>query len=109
MLFKVENVESSQVVKVTDSIFFDAVQEFDQAVQQAEESGSKKVIIDLTGVEMICSSAITTIVKHHMSLKNKGARLVVAGCNQTMLRIVQLLGLNKLMSFADDLQTAIKL
>ena len=109
MLFKVENVEGSQVVKVTENIFFDAVQEFDQAVEQAEESGSKKVIIDLTDVEMICSSAITTIVKHHMSMKKKGARLIVAGCNQSMLRIVQLLGLNKLMSFVDDLQTAVKL
>lgn len=109
MQFKLESVDSSQVVKVADSIFFDAVQEFDRAVQQAEDSGCIKLIIDLTGVEMICSSAITTIVKHHMSMQKKGARLVVAGCNQSMLRIVQLLGLNRLMLFADDLQTAIQL
>ncbi|EKD83949.1 MAG: hypothetical protein ACD_39C00340G0002 [uncultured bacterium] len=109
MLFKLESIDNAQVIKIAESIFFDAVQEFDGIVQQAEDAGCKKVIIDLTGVEMICSSAITTLVKHHMSTQKKGARLVIAGCNQSMLRIMQLLGLNKLMFFAADLPAALQL
>ncbi|PKL49988.1 MAG: hypothetical protein CVV42_04830 [Candidatus Riflebacteria bacterium HGW-Riflebacteria-2] len=109
MSFKLENHENAKVVTVTESIFFDAVQDFDSAVQQAEEAGAKTVIIDLAGVEMICSSAITTIVKHHMSLQKSGNKLVIAGCNESVMKIMQLLGLNKLMTFADDLPAALKL
>lgn len=109
MSFKLENFDDAQVVKVSESIFFDAVQDFDTMLQQAEDSGAMKVIIDFTGIEMICSSAITTVVKHHMSLQKKGGRLVIAGCNISVMRIMQLLGLNKLMAFADDVPTALNL
>jgi anti-anti-sigma factor len=109
MSFKLETYEQAQVVKVSDSIFFDAVQDFDSAVQQAEEASAKNVIIDLSGVEMICSSAITTIVKHHMSMQKRGGKLVIAGCNESVMKIMQLLGLNKLMAFADDVPAAASL
>ena len=109
MSFKLENHENAQVVTVTDSIFFDAVQDFDSAVQQAEDTGAKKVIIDLAGAEILCSSAITTIVKHHMSMQKRGGKLVIAGCNESVVKIMQLLGLNKLMAFADDLSAALAL
>ena len=107
MSFKLETHEKAQVVRVTESIFFDAVQDFDSAVQQAEEAGAKMVIIDLAGVEMICSSAITTVVKHHMSMQKRGGKLVIAGCNDSVMKIMQLLGLNKLMAFADDVSAAL--
>jgi len=109
MSFKLEAHANAQVVKVTESIFFDAVQDFDSAVQQAEESGAKMVIIDLAGVEMICSSAITTVVKHHMSMQKRGGKLIIAGCSDSVMKIMQLLGLNKLMAFADDISTALNL
>jgi len=109
MSFKLETHENAQIVKVTESIFFDAVQDFDSAVQQAEEAGAKMVIIDLSGVEMICSSAITTVVKHHMSMQKRGGKLVIVGCNESVMKIMQLLGLNKLMAFADDVSAAVNL
>jgi len=109
MSFKLEAHEKAQIVKVTESIFFDAVQDFDSAVQQAEDTGAKIVIIDLAGVEMICSSAITTVVKHHMSMQKRGGKLIIAGCNDSVMKIMQLLGLNKLMAFADDISTALNL
>ncbi len=109
MSFKLENHENAKIVKVNESIFFDAVQDFDSAIQQAEDSGSKKVIIDLSGAEMICSSAITTVVKHHMSLQKSGRRLVISGCNESVMRIMRLLGLNKLMAFAGNLPAALNL
>ncbi|MBU1107956.1 MAG: STAS domain-containing protein [Candidatus Riflebacteria bacterium] len=109
MSFKVESLENAQVVRVTESVFFDTVQDFDSSIQQAEDTDCKSVIVDLTDIEMICSSAITILVKHHMSLQKKSGRLIVSGCNISMMRIMQLLGLNKLMLFADDLQAALKL
>ncbi len=108
MTFIKETLEQAQVVKVTASIFFDAVQDFDAAIQEAEDTGKKKVIIDLTGVEMICSSAITTLVKHHMSLQGKGGRLFVVGCNASVKKILQLLGLDKLIGVADSVEAALK-
>jgi len=109
MSFKLETLENAQVVKVSESIFFDTVQDFDSALLQAEEAGAKIVVIDLSGVEMICSSAITTVVKHHMNMQKRGVKLVIAGCNESVMKIMQLLGLNKLMVFADDVAAAVKL
>ncbi len=108
MTFIKETHDQAQVVKVTASIFFDAVQEFDTAIQEAEDTGKKKVIIDLTGVEMICSSAITTLVKHHMSLQAKGGKLFIVGCNASVKKILQLLGLDKLMGIAENVEAALK-
>ncbi|GAB1355753.1 MAG TPA: STAS domain-containing protein [Candidatus Rifleibacterium sp.] len=108
MTFIKETLDQAQVVKVTSSIFFDAVQDFDAVIQEAEDAGKKKVIIDLTGVEMICSSAITTLVKHHMSLQSKGGKLFVAGCNPSVKKILQLLGLDKLIGVADSVEAALK-
>ena len=108
MTFIKETHDQAQVIKVTSSIFFDAVQEFDNAIQEAEDSGKKRVIIDLTGVEMICSSAITTLVKHHMSLQAKGSKLYIAGCNPSVRKILQLLGLDKLMGLTDNVQAALQ-
>ncbi|MDD3146934.1 MAG: STAS domain-containing protein [Candidatus Riflebacteria bacterium] len=108
MTFYRETHEQAEIVKVTASIFFDAVQEFDAAIQEAEDTGNKKVIVDLDGVEMICSSAITTLVKHHMSLQARGGKLFVAGCNASVKKILQLLGLDKLMGMADSVEAALK-
>lgn len=108
MTFLKETHDQAEVVKVTGSIFFDAVQEFDAAIQEAENSGKKVVIIDLTGVEMVCSSAITTLVKHHMSLQAKGGKLYIAGCNPSVRKILQLLGLDKLMGIVDSVQSALQ-
>ncbi len=108
MTFIKETHDQAQIVKVTGSIFFDAVQEFDNAIQEAEDSGKKRVIVDLTGVEMICSSAITTLVKHHMSLQARGSKLYIAGCNASVRKILQLLGLDKLMGLTDTVQAALQ-
>lgn len=108
MIFVNESLEQAQVVKVLASIFFDAVQEFDAAIQEAENTGAKRVIIDLTRAEMICSSAITTLVKHHMSLQEKNGKLFVVGCNHSVKKILQLLGLDKLMGLADTIEAALK-
>ncbi len=108
MAFFRETYEQAEIIKVTASIFFDSVQEFDAAIQEAEETGKKKVVIDLTGVEMICSSAITTLVKHHMSLQARGGKLFVAGCNVSVKKILQLLGLDKLMGVADSVEAALR-
>ncbi len=108
MTFFRETCEQAEIIKVTASIFFDSVQEFDAAIQEAEETGKKKIIIELTGVEMICSSAITTLVKHHMSLQARGGKLFVVGCNISVKKILQLLGLDKLMGIADSIEAALK-
>jgi len=51
MTFIKETLDQAQVVKVTSSIFFDAVQDFDAVIQEAEDAGKKKVIIDLPGLK----------------------------------------------------------
>ncbi len=106
MLFSLEASENAQIIQVNDSIFFDAVTDFDNIVQEAESSGEKRVIINLQNAEMICSSAITTLVKHHMSLQKVGRKLIIAGCNEPMLKVMQLLGLTKLMLFAENMTAA---
>jgi anti-anti-sigma factor len=106
MTFTKETHEQAEVIKVDSSIFFDAVQEFDMLIQEAEES-QLKVVVDFSGAEMVCSSAITTLVKHHMSLKNKGGSLIISGCNVSVKKIFQLLGLDKVMRIADTLRAAL--
>lgn len=103
-----ETYEHGHVIRVTASIFFDAVQEFDAAIQDAEDAGASKVIIDVSGAEMICSSAITTLVKHHSSLKSKGKRLCLTGCNQSVKKVLVLLGLDRLVEMADNVADALR-
>jgi len=103
-----ETYGQAQVIKVTASIFFDSVQEFDAAIQEAEDAGASRLVIDVSGAEMICSSAITTLVKHHSSLKGKGHKLYLAGCNQSVKKVLVLLGLDKLVELTDNVADALR-
>ncbi|NCB39112.1 MAG: anti-sigma factor antagonist [Erysipelotrichia bacterium] len=107
MLFQTESLGHACVVKVPDSIFFDSVADFDKTIQEAEDSGSETVIIDLAGAEMICSSAITTLVKHHMSLQAKNGKLFIAGCNASVKKILHLLGLDKVIGITETVDDAL--
>ena len=107
MTFTKETHEQAEVIKVTASLFFDSVQEFDALMQDAEDVGQSRVIVDLSGAEMVCSSAITTLVKHHRSLKEKGRELVVSGCNSGVQKVMSLLGLEKIVLITDSLEEAL--
>lgn len=107
MNFEQQTFGSAQVVRVPASVYFDAVQDFDAAIQEAEDTGRLRIIVNLTEAEMICSSAITTLVKHQMSLQQNGAKLYVVGCNPSVKKILQLLGLDKLITLNETVEEAL--
>lgn len=106
MSFTLEKIDESPVVVAHDSIFDDMVRDFDALLTKAEEDSTQRLLVDMRRVELLCSSGIMALVKHHVSMQGKGGKLVLIGCQPSVVRVLGLLGLQAIFSLVDSIDAA---
>jgi len=79
-------------------VFGKEVERLESLVKELIQGGSKKVIFDATGLEYADSSGIGTLVACLTHIKNAGGDLRLAGANPRIRRLLNMTGVDKLMS-----------
>jgi len=69
--------------------------EFERVLLQAAPTGQEKIILDWAKVAYVDSSGIGAIVRIHRHLKDRGGELILAGCNENLLKIFKLINFQK--------------
>jgi anti-anti-sigma factor len=81
------------------------VQNFHETVREALESGSKRIVVDLTNAPWANSQGIGMLIGAFTSARNAGARLVLAAVGG---RIRDVLNVTRLTLIFDDFDTVDK-
>ena len=67
-----------------------------ETVQSALASGSRKLVLDMSGVTKLDSSGIGELISAYTSVKNRGGGMAIAGLSPrlaTVLQVTQLVGI----------------
>lgn len=76
------------------------------SLQQAVDDGAQSVVLDLTGVRLIDSTALGMIVWLHKQVQERGGRVCVAATRPALLRVFQLTSVDQLIRIYDDVDAA---
>lgn len=96
------------VLTVSESIHFDTATEFTARLKEAADKKGNKLLLDLSQVDMIYSSGLTDIVGCYSKLKESGGRLIIVSPRDSVVKLLKLLGLDKLITIANSMEEAIK-
>ena len=80
----------------------EAVDQFRAQWTQAVNDGAKFIVIVLTGVPVIDSSGLGSLMRCYSSLKAVGGRVKLVGANEVVRQTLGVTHLDKLFDFYDD-------
>ena len=69
--------------------------------------GRSRVIVDLSGVEFIDSSALGALVAGMRQFEGQGSLMVLCCAQPRILKVLEIAGLTKVFTVYDDLETAL--
>ncbi len=67
----------------------------------------KNIVFDFKKVSLMDSSGIGMVIGRYKKVKFSGGKVIVAEANETVKKIFEMSGLNKIIDFYKDLETAI--
>ncbi|SES62418.1 STAS domain-containing protein [Anaerobranca gottschalkii] len=76
--------------------------------KEIQKEITTKVILDLKGLKFMDSSGVGVILGRYKELDKLGGKLVVTGLNDTVKKIFQISGLNKIIKVFDDIPQGMK-
>ena len=100
---KVENMDNMSIVKISGTVVGINTLNFKQNFEQAFDSVSaSQVIINLSKVISLDSKAISSLIRFAQKMKEKDGRVVLAGCNDIIVELFQILSIESMFGFAKD-------
>ncbi len=96
------------ILTVSESVHFDTATEFTACLKEAAEKKVNKLLLDLSQVDIIYSSGLTDIVGCYTKLKASGGKLIIVSPKDSVVKLLKLLGLDKLIAIASSMEEAIK-
>lgn len=79
----------------------DGDQELGEAVRQALENGSRKIVINFTKVSYLDSSGVGELVGCYTSIKNKSGELRICGMNTRIFGLIKMTSLHSVFDVKD--------
>ncbi|NQU61216.1 MAG: STAS domain-containing protein [Rhodospirillales bacterium] len=67
---------------------------------------NRAIIVDLSGVLMIDSSGVASLLEGFQSAKKRGKEFILAGPGESVLRVLKLARLDTVFTLADDVDSA---
>jgi len=107
MKIDVENKDNGAILHLEGKIIGDGVARFKQAIEEQINSNINWLILDLSGVPLMDSSALGTIIMAFLRLKERKGKIVLLYAQKSILEILNITKLNSLFEIYDDMQTAI--
>ena len=84
-----------------------AADELDQALQATVTGGSHKIVVDMSGVDFICSLGLRALASVLGKCREEGGDMKIAALNETLGRVFKIIGFDTLMSVHDTAEAAI--
>ena len=97
-----------RVLKFDGDIHFANANEVREVLFDALRNGAKDIIVDLSRVEFLDSCAIGVLIKVLKNVQNNGGRLILAGVNRHILKILDITHLSNVLEVRDSVQAALK-
>jgi len=79
-----------------------------EIVRELADKGTKRIVLNLGGVNYIDSSGVGELVKTHTTIRNKGGELKLANLNQRVHDLLEMTRLSTVFDIYGDEATAIK-
>ncbi len=78
------------------------------ALEEVKFGPDADLVIDLSGLTFCDSTGIATLVAAHQRAADAGAALLLAGLDADIARVFQIMGLDRLLSFYDSREEAVR-
>jgi anti-sigma B factor antagonist len=96
-----------RVLKVSGQLTETETAEFLEALKREGKSGAPRVILDLDGLQYMSSAGLGALVSVHPGFVGSGVRLILAGTNSKVRKLLALTSLDKLIESVDSVPEAI--
>jgi anti-sigma B factor antagonist len=97
-----------RVLKVSGQLTESECPDFMAALKQESTSGTKRLVLDLDALNYISSAGLGALVSMHEALTKTGCRLILAGTNPKVRKLLTLTSLDRLIENADNVAEALK-
>lgn len=93
---KIEKINNWIVISIRGKFVVKNLTRIRPCFDDAEKNSVKKIVIDLSNVTHIDSSAITLLANFQKRLMEKGAGAIICGASKDILEILSIVGLDKI-------------
>ncbi|MHC4913959.1 MAG: STAS domain-containing protein [Planctomycetota bacterium] len=83
--------------------------EFLAALNKEFETGAPRLILDLAGLQYMSSAGLGAVVSAHKRFADAGRKMILAGANARVRKLLTLTSLDRLILNADSAEEALKL
>jgi anti-anti-sigma factor len=82
--------------------------ELNGQIHKLLEEGTKRVVLDLSGVGFINSSGLSALIHSASTLRKSGGRMLVAGASKKVLELIKVTRLTPLIEARPDVNAALQ-
>jgi anti-anti-sigma factor len=90
------------LVAVDGELDLSTVEQLEEALGSAIDDGTGPVVLDLAALRFCDSAGLAVLVRTHNQLSGLGRRLVIASASGPVLRVLELSGLNRMITTATN-------
>jgi anti-anti-sigma factor len=107
MAVSARNVENAVVLDLTGRFDAAAKQDVQQAINEALDTGTLHLILNLAGVPLVDSAALGLLAVNHNKFKEKGGRLSLVNPQPEVRMILDMVAMPKLIPSFNSIEEAI--
>jgi anti-sigma B factor antagonist len=93
--FDIQHGESETSMAVRGSLDINTAPQLAEEIDKIVASKSKKVVVDLSGLDLIDSSGVAALVKLYKGIRGMGGQVTMHGARDQPLAIFKLLRMDK--------------
>lgn len=109
MGYEIQKADGALIVKVYGEFDLHAADYARRDIDKYIKSeGIKHVIFDLEGLTFIDSSGLGVILGRYRKVSENGGQVAISAVPQTILKVMEISGLTRLISFYDNSNSALK-
>lgn len=107
-VFNLSTAEEARLLKISGPLAHGDCDAFRSALEEATgESRSAPLIIDMSGLEFICSAGMSLLVHYERAMTSNGRRMVTAGLQGAALETVEMCGIGSLLTTSPTVDAAL--
>lgn len=107
MAVSARNVENAVVLDLTGRFDAAAKQDVQQAINEALDTGTLHLILNLAGVPLVDSAALGLLAVNHKKFKEKGGKLSLVNPQPEVRMILDMVAMPKLIPSFNSIEEAI--
>lgn len=107
LLINTSDLEGSTLIQIEGEIDLSTVPQFERELTANVEAG-RNVLVDLTAVDFMDSTGIGVLVRASNRAREEGAEVSLACGPGSVRRVLEVSGLDKMITVYPDVQTAVQ-